>query len=410
MELNNLDNLKQKPKISTPVRVVICIAIVFFGIVVMKSLASLKEPPKEAEKSENALQVEAVQVQYGNYPVMITGYGEASSLKIVPVAPEVPGKIIQIHPRLEAGEIISRGELLFRIDPSDYQIIYETGSERLKNLERNRELSKKEFQRVKRLFDKNKVGTLSGVDASEKAYLSAADITSQVEQSVRTARNNLRRCEVRMPFDGRVDSATLEKGQYVSPGQKVLTLVDDSELEIHVPLDSRDAKNWLRFDKTTETGKSAWFSGIEQVSCNILWTESSKGQGWTGLLHRVIRFDKDTRTITVAIRVDRKSAEAGTGTIPLVDGMFCSVSIPGKIMQNVIRLPRWAVTFENRIYTVVDDRLKTIPVTVIRAEGDSVYITGEISDGDTVITTRLVDPLENSLVAITNSQETGDDK
>lgn len=406
MELNDLDQLK-KPQMKTSTRIIVCVAILLFGLIGMKLLASLKKPPSEAKKSENVIQVEVTQVSHDDYPVSITGYGEAGSLNIVPVAPEVSGKIIKIHPRLEAGEVLSKGELLFRIDPRDYQIVYKTGSERLKNLERNRELALKEFERVKQLFEKNKVGTLSGVDAAEKAYLSAADITSQVEQSVKTAQINLERCDVRMQFDGRVEDVALEKGQYVAPGQKLLTLVDDSVLEIHVPLDSRDARNWLRFENRNVKKTSVWFSGIKQVPCEIRWTENTAGQVWKGRLHRVVRFDKQTRTLTVAIRADRKNSDMGKDTLPLVDGMFCSVAIPGKMMRQVIRLPRWAVSFENTVYTAVENRLKTVSVHVVRAEGDYVYLNGELNDGDQVITTRLVDPLENSLLNITSKQEAG---
>jgi hypothetical protein len=37
---------------------------------------------------------------------------------------------------------------------------------------------------------------------------------------------------------------------------------------------------------------------------------------------------------------------------------------------------------------------------VARVDGDDAYITGGLSNGDRVIVTRLVDPLENSLLEI----------
>ena len=54
---------------------------------------------------------------------------------------------------------------------------------------------------------------------------------------------NLDRCTVAADFDARVKSVSIERGQYVAPGQQALTLADDSTLEIHVPLDSRDARS-----------------------------------------------------------------------------------------------------------------------------------------------------------------------
>ncbi len=78
------------------------------------------------------------------------------------------------------------------------------------------------------------------------------------------------------------------------------------------------------------------------------------------------------------------------------------VDIPGKVLQNVVRLPPWSVSFENMVYLATDEsRLKTVPVTVIYAEGESVFVSEGLTPGQTVVTTRLSDPLENALLAVT---------
>ena len=39
---------------------------------------------------------------------------------------------------------------------------------------------------------------------------------------------------------------------------------------------------------------------------------------------------------------------------------------------------------------------------VARIEGDAAFVSGGLNPGDIVITTRLIDPLENALLEITN--------
>jgi multidrug efflux system membrane fusion protein len=56
------------------------------------------------------------------------------------------------------------------------------------------------------------------------------------------------------------------------------------------------------------------------------------------------------------------------------------------------------VSFNNTVYLAVDRRLKTVDVEVAKIDDDVAYITGGLSNGDLVITTRLVDPLENTLL------------
>ena len=69
-------------------------------------------------------------------------------------------------------------------------------------------------------------------------------------------------------------------------------------------------------------------------------------------------------------------------------------------MLQVVELPRWAVSFENTVYVIRDERLETVPVQVARVQDNKAYIRKGISQSDMVITTRLVNPLERSLVQI----------
>jgi len=402
MESNAIKK-SSKPAMSLLTSIIICILVLLVGAAGMVMLTRLKKPPAEAENSERSLRVETIQIKKEDIQVVISGYGEVKALTVVPISPEVSGRIVDIHPRLKIGEIIPKGEVLFKIDPKDYLTVLKTNRKRLKILKRSHELAKKEYQRILVLFKKDNVVALSGLEAAEKTMLAAADLENQIIQVLETAENNLERCEVRAPFNARIKSVSLEKGQYVTPGQNVITLSDDSVIEIQVPLDSRDARRWLRFNRDEKNGNTTWFSNVEQVPCKIRWTENNDGQTWDGRLHRIVKFDQQTRTLIVAVRFDAKTAlKKSSQSMPLVEGMFCSVKIPGRTLYNVFRLPRQAVSFENTVHIAVKDRLKTLPVNVVRVDDENAYVAGGINAGDMVVTTRLIDPLENALLEITN--------
>jgi len=406
MELNNIEKSKKPAKVLI-ITIVFSVIVLLIGIMGMTILSMSKTPPAAAKNGERPLKVEALRVEQKDISVFITGYGQVKALNVVSIASEVSGKIVNIHPRLELGEIIPKGELLFKIDPKDYLTIRKISRERLKILKRSYDLAKKGYDRVRILFEKNNVGTLVGVETAEKAMLSVADQINQISQVLETAETNLDRCETRSPFNARIKSVSLEKGQYVTPGQNVVTLADDSILEIQVPLDSRDARKWLRFKEDKTNKKAAWFSSLEQVPCQISWTENNNGQTWFGCLHRVIKFDEKTRTLTVAVRIDAETAKKkNPQSLPLAEGMFCSVKIPGRTLFSVFPLPRQAVSFDNTVYIAVDNRLKTVPIKVVRVEGENTYVAHGLNAGDRVVTTRLIDPLENALLQITNKRET----
>jgi RND family efflux transporter MFP subunit len=202
------------------------------------------------------------------------------------------------------------------------------------------------------------------------------------------AETNLSRCTAKAPFDARIKSVSMETGQYVSPGQNVLTLADDTVLELQVSLDSRDARNWLQFEPPVDDRlPTAWFATLKPVECAIRWTEDKTGSAWTGVLNRVVKFDQQTRTLTVAIRVTADSDRGkGTRALPLVEGMFCTVDIPGRAMRDVYRLPRQTVSFENKVYLAsTDSRLKTVDVTVARIEGEFAFVDQGLNPGENAL-------------------------
>ncbi len=427
------------------------VLILGVGLAGFKLLAGLRKPPSHVAVEERALAVEARAAVPRDVVVTIRGTGVVRPVTSVSIAPEVAGVIVDLHPRLDVGEVIAEGELLFRVDPRDYvaraeearareqsqrnaverlEKQYTIDQQRLQTLERSRTLAEAEFTRVKELFEQDEVGTRSGVDQAERAYNAAADQADLLKQAValypvqiQEARGalaavealrsqqetNLSRTEMRAPFNGRVTMAEVKTGEYVAPGAPLLTLADDSVLEMSVPLDSREARRWLVFEdgQKAATGVGAgWFNALQRVPVDIRWTEDTANHVWTGTLHRVEAFNEATRTLTVAIRVEREQILARqNGGFPLVEGMFCSVSIPGKTLRGVFEVPSSVIDFAGNVYVAVDGRLRTRPVTVAHAAGDLSYVSEGLAEGDLVIMTRLVNPLENTLLSVVPAQD-----
>ena len=420
-------------------RIAICSAILIAGSGTMFTLTKMKKQPVEAVIEEQPLRVETLTVKPEDVEVQITGFGQVKVLKKVAISAEVSGRIVYTHPRLEQGEIIEKNDTIFKIDSGDYLAILananadvkrvkiqiqlskkqlELDSKRLKIIERNKDLARADYERQRNLFNKQKIGSLSDVEKIEQGYNTVFDQAAQlakiialyplqiqeVENSLTAAKSrltsaerNLARCDVKAPFTGRLAEVSIETGQYVTPGQPVLTLADDSALEIPVPIDAVEARKWLRF----RPGKTdSWLQDVEPVECEIRWTGDNSNV-WNGHLHRVIKFDTTTRTVTMAVRINTYQIDIfKEHRLPLIEGMFCKVSIPGRILTDVYRLPIWAVSYKNTVFMVNNGRLHTTRVEVEHSQNDEIFVSKGLKEGDQVITTRLVEPLENSLLTI----------
>lgn len=436
----------------------LCLLILMGGMGVMRIFVGMKKPPQQAEMRERAVRVQILRAKFENVQVPITGYGQVRVRDEYNIAPGIAGKIVAIHPRLEVGEIVRAGEVLFKIDPIDYRARleetratvsqFESGvkrlekqhridQERLKTFERSRELAKAEFERIHDLFAQDNIESQSVLDSKEMAFNNAEDAYALLAQSVelypiriQETRSNLAaanasltkaeadlgRTVVVSEGDVRVKAVSLEMYQFVSPSDVILTLADDSHLEIPVSINSREARRWLRFDETKSGDNKAWFNELTQAPVEIAWTEALEEHRWTGTLNRVERFDEQTRTLTLIISIAGANAVMpDRGHLPLVEGMFCRARIPGKTASDVVKLPAEAVGFDREasgyrsVFVARSDqetgefRLETRAVKESHVEGDFVYVSQGLNEGENVITTRLVNPLENILLEIDES-------
>ena len=357
-------------------------------------MKQMKKPPQKVERKEPALPVEVVQVQPEKAPVIISGYGEIISRTEVTLPAEVAGRIIFAHKELQTGAVIKKGEVLYKINEEDFRLNLKSAQARLKSLVSDLELARKEYARVSNLYSKKKVGTQSSVEKGEQAVNAINNQIIQIKQTIDQAKLQLSRCVIRAPFTGRVTELHAEEDEYVTPGKDLLTLTDDSDLEVQVSLDSRDAVKWLRFQPSKQEDRS-WFGLPEETNCTVTWTEND-GTRAEGRLDRVVRFDPRTRSLTVAVRLQ----PGPSSPFPLVQGMFCRVDIEGRSLERVFVLPRSAVNFEQTVSVAQGNRLRTRKVEVARVEGGTAFITNGLEQGEQVIITRLENPLENSLVKI----------
>ena len=405
------------------------------GAVVMLLMLGSKQGPAEATATdeEQTIRVEVYRAMRETVPVTISGYGEARALRDVPIAPEVSGRVAWVAPELIVGGVVVKDDVLLRIDSATYdtrmkeaearvrqytssvralELEFKNEQARLEAISRATELAGRQLSRAKQMV-KEGIGSTSDVEAAEREVVTAKNeqdlvarsvevypvrieeaksLLESAEEQLKLAQQDVDRTVIRAPFDGRITMADVEANQVITSGVPIMVLADDSELEISVPLDSRVARESLRFSSTEENSGRSWFANLEAVECNVFWTEDPDASSWKGTLHRVETFDPQTRTLTVAVRID---PQAGGKRMPLVEGMFCQVDIPSKPLENAVRVPLKALTVDNTVYTCIDDRLKTTPVEVKRRDKTFAYVSEGLQDGDLIIATRLVNPLEN---------------
>jgi len=97
------------------------VVLLVTGLSGMLALGALKEDIPRSAPLEKSLSVRVITARPESLRVILEGYGQARVLNAHPVSSEIKGKLAWVNPRLEPGEFLSKGDLLFRIDETRYQ-------------------------------------------------------------------------------------------------------------------------------------------------------------------------------------------------------------------------------------------------------------------------------------------------
>ena len=172
-----------------------------------------------------ALALAAAYVLYHRYSVTPWTRDAQVRANIVGIAPRVHGPIVQIP--IKDNQPVKKGDLLFEIDPSDYQAAVNNASANLQQAEANALQAQQNLTRQTELFKKNVVGEQDYQNAQDQFYAASANVAAAKAQ-LETAQLNLSYTKVYAPVDGYLTNVNTSAGTYVNAGEQLLALVDAS--------------------------------------------------------------------------------------------------------------------------------------------------------------------------------------
>ena len=153
----------------------------------------------------------------------------------------VAGKIIERH--VDIGDRVKPGDLLARIDPTDYELAVTTADANLAAAERQVETAGFAMKRAEQLFAK-KFSPQADLDTATLSYQQAVATRDAARSSRRQAANQVGYAELRTDQGGMVTSIGADRGQVVAIGTPVVTVAVDGEKEIQIAVPESDISHF----------------------------------------------------------------------------------------------------------------------------------------------------------------------
>ncbi len=245
--------------------------------------------------------------------------------QVIQVTPRVNGMVIKIH--VVDNQEVKIGDLLFEIDPSQYQVKLNQSEARLQRTREAAKGTKIEFERVKNIYTKDK-GAVSQKDLVRNEtnyYKSLADIDSS-EEAVNTAKLNLSYTKVFAEVDGYVSNINFQIGSQATANKAILALVDENSYWVfgffredtipEVKIGDIAMVTLLAYPDIPLSGK------VESIAWGIAHSDGNPGNNLLPSVKPVFQWIRLAQRIPVRIKLDTLPEE-----IKLRFGLTASVMV-----------------------------------------------------------------------------------
>nr|WP_314543181.1 efflux RND transporter periplasmic adaptor subunit [uncultured Massilia sp.] len=296
--------------------------------------------------------------------------GRLEAVERVDVRPRVAGTIAAVHFR--DGDMVSKGSLLFTIDPAPYEAELRQVEAALAMAEDRRRLADTEFARARRLLDANAIARRE-FDALESAAMESASAVRAAQAAVVRARLDLGYTRIVAPISGRVSRAEITAGNVVSAGgdAAVLTTIVASD-PVYASFNV-DEQAYLRFLDPDSRDRQPVRLGLADED----------GYPRAGVVHSVDnRLDVNSGTIRVRARFPNADGR-------MVPGMQARVKVEASVLAPAVLVDEAAIGIDqDRKFVLVvgaDDRVEYRAVELGGRQGSLRVVRSGVAAGERVI-------------------------
>ena len=349
--------------------IIFVVLVLILGRMLLSNLDKIKTAKQRAMMGTPAVTVaevgsEEVQRQF-------TATARVAAKYRVDVLARISGYLTKSY--FKEGDYVKAGQLLFEIEPQEYQFAASKAKANLDNAKSQYAYYDKQLKRYKELVQQDYVAR-----SDYDSILSQRDAfraqVANAESAYRDTQRNLGYTKVKSPVNGRVGIISVTVGNYVSMNSGALTTINSSEpMYITFPLESKDYAELVRIDKTANvnrdvefifsSGEKYKFKGIQDFHDN--------------------KIDDSTGTITMRATFPNPDDS-------LIQGDFGRVILYTKNKDKVPTVPPEA-TMENQegryVYVLDKDNLPRMTyIKTMGEENGKWLVSSGVKVGDRIIT------------------------
>jgi HlyD family secretion protein len=347
---------------------------------------------------EPSTDVEVTHTKRGEIVEQISGPGIIYAESAVKISSSVMGRIVDLPVR--EGDRVDYGQVLLRIDPSQYEASLNRSEAAHRAALARLELARARLQDARAELDRGvslyERGLISERDlelarttlaVSEAEVKAAGETAGEAAATLRAARDDLEKTVITAPIGGTVTSLNVEQGEIVitgtmnNPGTVLMTISNLNSMEVRAEIDETDVAR-VRPGQEVEISVDAFIDTTLGGIVSVVGSSSSLAKGYTPS-------PEERSTFDVRVRI----GDALPGLRP---GMTTTVDIVTSTEDSALYVPLQALVLRELgegndkqeyegIFTVKDGRSHFVPVTTGISDDTNIEILEDLGQDVPVI-------------------------
>ena len=372
----------------------------------------MNQEPRSQKARERTFAVKVVPAEITSINPTLNAFGEIQSRKTLDLRMAASGQIQELSTNFVEGGSVKSGELLIRLDDSDYQTAVDLAENNLIDAKnevmeaaRNLSFSKEELAaaeeqeklrlraltRQKDLVERG-VGTAA---ALENAELSASGATQAVlsrkaavdqaknrgaqaetrlvraELALKDAKRKLEDTKLYAEFSGLLSGVSLVKGGIVSANERLGQLIDPEVLEVSFKISTQQYTRLLN-----DNGE------LLKAPVSVALTNTEQGLNADGVIIR------DSASVAKG-QTGRQVYAKLTKSVGFKPGDFVAVKVEEPTLNWVVKLPSTALDASNKVLLLGEgERLEEAQVKLMRRQGNEVIVRSRDLSGKEIVAQR----------------------
>lgn len=359
--------------------------------------------------------------KHATVPYDLDANGVVTPLQSAAVAAQVDGIITDVL--FQEGQEVTKGQVLFRIDPRPYEAAYQVAVANLERDRANAENAKSAYDRYKKLIELKYITADEGNQRATTATATEAVVKAD-EAAVAQARFNLDNTQIRAPISGKTGSLLVRKGNLVRAGGSAPLVVINQirPIMVRFAVPSTELPLILQYGakgglpvvavpsgaaaptaQPLDAAQAATVSGVAagEVTNGTNGAADPAGDPPAAAPPPVLQQGRMLPPANGTLSFIDNAVDTTTGTVQLKAtfanndgrlwvGQFAATTLHLYDEQHALVVPAQAVvTGQRGTYVYVVDQSDTArqrPVVVERTAGGLAVITSGVNEGDRVVT------------------------